>query len=231
MSKVTAAFAKVNTALFAILVAAMAVTIVLSNIGATKGVAFDFGFTQVITDGGFFLFPLAYILGDVISEVYGMRGAKIATFTSFAASGLAAICFWLLIALPAADWYDGQDALARTLGPVWLIVIASLLGFVAGQLLNAWVLVRLKARLGEEHLVSRLIGSTVVGVAVDTVIFCSIAASVIGITTAGDFINYLVVGIVYKIAVEIAVVPLTVLAIKAVKRREPSYQAEVTAGQ
>lgn len=215
----TPAFARTGSQIFTILVAAMAVVIVLSNIGATKGVTFG----PIITDGGFFLFPLAYIIGDILAEVFGFKGARLATLISFGASAFASVTFWIVISLPAASWYDGQEALERTLGPVWQIVVASLLAFLAGQLLNAWILVRLKNRLGERHLVIRLLGSTVAGVAVDTLIFCSIAASVIGISGTGDFLNYLFVGIVYKVGVEIAVVPLTVATIRVIKRHEKTY--------
>ncbi|GAA3711492.1 queuosine precursor transporter [Zhihengliuella alba] len=216
-----AAFASAGSPYFATVLALMAVVVVLSNIGATKGVTFG----PIVTDGGFFLFPLAYILGDVVSEVYGFRAARRAIITTFALSVFTSLCFWVIIALPGAEWYEGQEALAATLGPVWQIVAASLLGFAAGQTLNSWVLVRMKERFGERRLIARLIGSTGVGEFADTLIFCSIAAGVIGITDAGTFVNYVVVGFLYKTAVEVLLVPITTAVIGWFKRREPTYAA------
>lgn len=214
-----AVFASAGSPYYSTVLALMAVVVILSNVGAAKGVTFG----PVVTDGGFFLFPLAYILGDVISEVYGFKVARRAIVTTFALAAFSTLCFWIMIQLPAAEWYDGQEALERTLGPVWLIVLASLLGFLVGQTLNSWVLVKMKERFGERGLVGRLVGSTGVGEFADTLIFCSIAATVIGITDMPTFVNYVLVGFVYKTAVEVLFVPVTTLVIRWFKRREPSY--------
>lgn len=214
-----AGFARRPRTCFDLIVAAYCVVLVLSNVAATKGVAFG----PVITDGGFFLFPLAYVLGDVVSEVYGFRAARRAILTSFAAGLFASVVFWIVIALPPAGFYEGQAAFEAVLGPVPLIVAGSLLGYLAGQLLNAFVMVRVKARTQERHLWARLISSTAAGELVDTLLFCAVAAPVIGITTFGDFLNYAVVGYLYKVAVEVLVMPATYAAIGWVKRRELTY--------
>lgn len=216
-----AGFARRPRTYFDLIVAAYCVVLVLSNVAATKGVAFG----PVLTDGGFFLFPLAYVLGDVVTEVYGFRAARRAIVTSFAAGLFSSVVFWLVIALPPAEFYQGQEAFETVLGPVPLIVAGSLLGYLAGQLLNAYVLVRIRARTQERHLWARLIGSTLVGELVDTVIFCAVAAPIIGISTASDFLNYVVVGYVYKVLVEVVVLPVTYAAIAWLKRREPTYGA------
>lgn len=218
-----AVFAATGSPYFSTVLALMGAVVILSNIGASKGVALG----PIITDGGFFLFPLAYILGDVISEVYGFRAARRSILVTFALAVFAVLAFWVMIALPAASFYDGQQALERTLGPIWQIVLASILGFLVGQLSNAWVLVKLKERFGERGLIGRLIGSSGVGEFLDTLIFCSIAATVIGISTVEDFVNYLVAGFVYKTAVEIIFVPVTWLVIRWFKRREPGYAVQV----
>lgn len=216
---VSARYARVGSYRYPILLAVMAVVLILSNIGASKGVMFG----PIVTDGGFFLFPLAYIVGDVLSEVYGFKASRVAIMTSFGLSVFTALCFWIIIVLPAADWYDGQEALAHTLGAVPLIVVGSLLGFLVGQLANALVMTRMKKRQGERGLFLRILGSTGVGEFLDTLIFCSIAATVIGIEDIPTFINYVVVGFVYKTAVEILFSPLTIWVIGQVKKREPSY--------
>ncbi|BCW52408.1 putative integral membrane protein (TIGR00697 family) [Arthrobacter sp. 1088] len=222
LSKPAPRFASIGSPYFGIMLAIMAVVLILSNIGASKGVVLG----PIITDGGFFLFPLAYILGDVMSEVYGFKVARKAIITSFALSVFASLCYWVIIVLPGfTDEYGTakQAAIEGALGPVPQIVLASLLAFLAGQTINSWILVKMKERTGEKTLWARLMGSSVVGEFVDTLIFCSIAASVIGITDFGMFANYVLVGFVYKTAVEFLFVPITVLVVGYIKKREPSY--------
>lgn len=222
LSKPAPRFASIGSPYFGIMLAVMAVVLILSNIGASKGVVLG----PIITDGGFFLFPLAYILGDVMSEVYGFKVARKAIITSFALSVFASLCYWVIIILPGFNDEYGtakQAAIEGALGPVPQIVLASLLAFLAGQTINSWILVKMKARTGEKSLWARLMGSSVVGEFVDTLIFCSIAASVIGISDAGSFVNYVLVGFVYKTAVEFLFVPITVLVVGWIKKREPSY--------
>lgn len=205
---------------FDLLLAASCVILILSNIGATKGVAFG----PILTDGGFFLFPLAYVLGDVISEIYGFAKARRAIIASFIAAAAAAASFWLLIALPGADFYENQEALQAVLGPVPLILAGSLLGYLTGQLLNAWVLVKIKEATGGRHLWGRLLGSTLVGELADTLIFCTIAAPIIGISSFSDFLNYVLVGYIYKCAVELLLLPVTYPLIGWFRRNEVEAQ-------
>lgn len=148
-----------------------------------------------------------------------MRGARLrAIFLGFVISALASVTFLAVGALPpAADW-PNQEAFDAVLGFVPRIVAASLIGYLAGQLLNAWVLVKLKA-LPEGSLWSRLLGSTVVGEAADTTLFCLIAFG--GIIGGATMVNYILVGYLWKVAVEILCLPITYRVIAAVKRREP----------
>ena len=199
-----------------VLLALFTTIVVLSNIVSTKGVQVG----PLVTDGAFFLFPAAYVIGDVISECYGFRAARRAVWTGFLAMIIAVSTFYVAILLPAASFYEGQAAFAATLGLVPRIVVASLSGYAAGQLLNAWLLTLMKDRLGERGLWKRLLGSTVVGEFGDTLIFCLIAAPVIGISTVGDTANYVVVGFVWKTLVEVAVMPITYLVIRRIKAHE-----------
>lgn len=222
VSMVKAKFASIGSPYFGIMIAAMAVIVILSNIGGSKGVQLG----PITTDGGFFLFPIAYILGDVISEVYGFRVARRAILTTFALSIFASLCYWIIIILPGFTDDFGvakQTAMENALGPVPQIVLASLVAFLAGQTINSLIMVRLKARQGEKKLWMRLMGSSGVGEFVDTLIFCSIAASVIGITDVGTFANYVIVGFLWKTCVEYVLVPVTALVIGWIKKREPSY--------
>lgn len=206
----------VQKSAYPVLLALFTTIFVLSNIVSTKGVQVG----PLVTDGAFFLFPAAYVIGDVISECYGFRAARRAVWTGFLAMIIAVSTFYVAILLPAASFYEGQAAFAATLGLVPRIVVASLSGYAAGQLLNAWLLTLMKDRLGERGLWKRLLGSTVVGEFGDTLIFCLIAAPVIGISTVGDTANYVVVGFVWKTLVEVVVMPITYLVIRRIKAHE-----------
>ena len=206
----------VQKSAYPVLLALFTTIFVLSNIVSTKGVQVG----PLVTDGAFFLFPAAYVIGDVISECYGFRAARRAVWTGFLALIIAVSTFYVAILLPAASFYEGQAAFAATLGLVPRIVVASLSGYAAGQLLNAWLLTLMKDRLGERGLWKRLLGSTVVGEFGDTLIFCLIAAPVIGISTVGDTANYVVVGFVWKTLVEVVVMPITYLVIRRIKAHE-----------
>ena len=195
-------------------------TLIISNITATKGVNIG----PLVTDGAFFLFPLSYIIGDVLAECYGFKTTRRAIYTGFAVLGFALLCFWLAIELPPADFYENQEAFATVLGTVPQLVAAGLAGYLCGQLLNAWSLNAIKKKTGEKSLWARLIGSTIVGEFADTLIFCAIAATAIGISTWGDFTNYVIVGFLWKTGVEILVLPITYRVIAWVKKREGYYQ-------
>lgn len=203
------------------LVALFAAVLLISNITASKGVALG----PLVTDGAFLLFPLSYVIGDVLSECYGWRATRRAVWVGFAALVLAIAFFQVAIWLPPAAFYGGQAAFAATLGAVPRIVLAGLAGYLVGQLLNARVLVALKARTGERRLWARLLGSTVVGEFADTLVFCAIAASVIGVDAPAAFVNYVAVGFLWKTGAEVAVMPLTYRVIAGVKRREGYFAA------
>lgn len=202
------------------MIAIFAALLLLSNIGAVKLIAFG----PIITDGGAFLFPLVYIVGDVLSEVYGLKAARRAIFLAFGLSILASLTFWAVQSAPAADGWENQSAFEAVLGFVPRIVLASVCGFLVGQLLNAYVLVKIKERTAERALWLRLIGSTVVGEFADTLTFCTIAFY--GIITGADFLNYLITGYLYKTLLEVVLLPITYQVIALMKRIEPSYHRE-----
>ena len=222
-------FATTGSAYYPTLIAVFTGLVLISNVAATKGIAFGpiIGDWSLITDGGFIVFPLTYVIGDVLSEVYGFRAARRAIYIAFVMEAVAAFTFWLTAVLPAAEFYTNQAAFEAVVQPFTQLIIAGLAGFIVGQTLNAWVVVRIKARTKEKHLWARLIGSTVLGQFADTLVFCSIAASAIGIATWRDFVTYVALGWVYKTAVEIVVLPVTYRVIAFIKRREPTYQPAV----
>lgn len=192
--------------------------LLIANIAATKLFVVGSNSFHLIFDGGALLFPLTYILGDVIAEVYGFRRTRRVIVMGFALSALAAVTFWVVQLLPPAADYAHQAAFEAVLGFVPRIVVASLLAFLTGQLLNAYVLVAIKRRWGERHLWIRLLGSSVVGEAADTLVFCTIAF--FGVLSGAEFLNYLLVGYVYKLAVEVIFLPLTYPLVGWVKNKE-----------
>ena len=221
-------FATAGSGYYATLVAVFTGLVLISNVAATKGVVFGpiLGDWSLILDGAFICFPLTYIIGDVLAEVYGFKAARRAIFIGFAMAVLAVLMFWLAIAMPPLV-PEYQVHFEAVLGLFPLLLFAGLAGFIVGQTVNAWVVVQIKARTKEKHLWARLIGSTVVGEFADTVVFCSIAASAIGVATWQQFISYVAIGWIYKTAVEVLVLPVTYRVIAFIKHREPTYQPAV----
>lgn len=210
-------YARSTQSFYPFFAAAFCGLLVISNIGATKLIHFG----PIITDGGAFLFPLVYIVGDVLTEVYGFKAARRVIFMGFAMAILAAATFYLIQVSPPADGWDNQAAFESILGFVPRIVLASVCGFLVGQLLNSWSLAWIKGYTREKNLWIRLIGSTVIGELADTLVFCTIAFY--GIITGADFLNYVVVGYVYKTLLEVVLLPITYPTIAAVKRHESTY--------
>lgn len=205
--------------LYAVILATFAGLLVITNIVAVKLISVG----PLIVDGGVFLFPLVYIIGDVLAEVYGFKGARRAIFTGFGLSILATLTIWVVQLSPAANDWPYQQSYEEVLGFVPRIVAASLLAYLAGQLMNAWVLVRLRDRASERsgpisRLWFRLISSTMAGQLIDTIVFCTIAFY--GVITGWDFIGYVALGYVIKVLAEVILLPITTRVIAFVRSRE-----------
>ena len=185
--------------------------LLISNIAATKAFMLGTSTHYLIFDGGAILFPLTYIIGDVLSEVYGFARARRVIIMGFVASLLASLTFFIVQYLPPAPDYENQDAFAAVLGVVWRAVLA--------------LLVWIHRRWGAKHLWARLIGSTIVGEAADTILFCTILFY--GEMTLGNFINYTVTGYFYKVLLEVVLLPLTYPVIAAIRRTEGLEKDEV----
>ncbi len=203
-----------NYRYFSIILAVYVAALLISNIAATKLVALG----PLILDGGAVLFPLVYIFDDVMTEVYGYRRARRAIWTAFGVMLLAIGCFTLVRYLPAAAEYHDQAAYEAVLGFFPQIVVASLLAFLTGSFLNSYIVAKLKVAMKGRQLWLRLLGSTVVGSLFDTVIFCVVAFG--GQLTGASLLNYIAVGLGFKLAVEVVCLPLTYRVIAALKRRE-----------
>lgn len=196
------------------IIALFAAMLLVSNLAATKLIAFG----PIITDGGALLFPLIYIFGDVLTEVYGYKHARRAIWIGFAVMLLAVLCFTVVRYLPGAPEYTAQQAYEAVLGFFPRIVIASLAAYLVGSFLNSYVLARLKVKTNGRKLWLRLIGSTFVGELFDTVVFALIAFG--GILGSGDMIIFVLVGWLFKTGVEVVMLPVTYRLVGYLKRVE-----------
>lgn len=197
-----------------LILASFAAVLLISNLAAVKLIAFG----PIITDGGAVLFPLAYIFGDILTEVYGFRHARRAIWMGFFIMLLAVFAFTVVRFLPAAPDWNIQKSYVDILGFFPRIVGASLIAYLVGEFLNSYVLAKLKVKMGGKHLWVRLIGSTIVGEFFDTIIFCLIAFG--GLISSKDMVSYILVGWLFKTGVEAVMLPVTYRVISALKRRE-----------
>jgi uncharacterized integral membrane protein (TIGR00697 family) len=223
----TASFATAPSGTYAVIVAVFCGLLLISNIAATKTITVIDGLPEflgggIFTDGGAILFPLTYIVGDLLAEVYGLRQAKRAIWVGFALGALASLTFLAVGAAPPGPGYENQEAFVAVLGFVPRIVLASLTGYLVGQFLNAYVVVKIKERTKERNLWARLIGSTAVGQFADTALFAFIAFAGV-FPTWRSLISFTVTGYLYKVLVEVIMLPVTYAVIRAIKKREPGY--------
>lgn len=195
-------------------VAASVATLLISNLGAVKLIAFG----SIISDGGAILFPLAYILGDVMTEVYGYKHTRRAIWVSFVLLLVMVTALTIVRYLPAADEATNVTAFDSIFGFVPRIVLASLAAYVAGEFMNSFVLAKMKVRSRGKQLWKRLVGSTLVGETVDTTIFGLVAFA--GILNGTAMVRFIVIGVMFKTAVEVLMLPVTYRVIAWLKKRE-----------
>lgn len=194
--------------------AAFVGVLIISNIASTKIVQMGpFSF-----DGGTILFPLAYIFGDVLTEVYGYRRSRRVIWTGFAWIVIAAAVFAIVDALPPAEGWDLQASYHSILGQAPRIVLASLLAYLAGEFSNSFVLAKLKVATAGKWLWMRTIGSTLVGEAVDTIVFLLVAFW--GVLTPELLTAVMVSNYVFKVGVEVLFTPVTYRVVNLLKRLE-----------
>jgi len=191
-----------------------AVVLILSNIASTKILSLGwFSF-----DGGTILFPLAYIFGDVLTEVYGYSRARRVIWIGFGANLLMVLTFWIVQKLPPAMDWGNQVAFESILGVVPRIVLGSLCAYLVGEFLNSFVLAKLKIKTQGKHLWLRTIGSTVIGQFADTTLFLLIAFA--GILPWNLIWTIWISNYIFKILVEIILLPITYKVVRLLKKKE-----------
>lgn len=201
--------------LYDMVMAAFVAVLLLSNvIGAAK--LSQLG--GVVFGAGILFFPISYVLGDVLTEVYGYARARRVIWTGFGALVFMALMSWAVVAMPPAPGWNGQAAYEQVFGQVPRIVLASIMAFWAGEFVNSYVLARMKLWTGGRMLWTRTIGSTVVGQGVDSMIFYPVAF--LGVWTPAQVVTVMVTNWAMKVAWEAALTPATYVAVGWLKRRE-----------
>lgn len=207
-----------------IITASFVAVLLISNIASTK----ILDLWRFTFDGGTILFPLAYIFGDILTEVYGFRRSRRVIWIGVVWAGIAAGVFAVVDSLPSADFYEAGDSFSEILGQTPRIVAGSLAAIFVGELTNSALLARLKVATAGRMLWLRTIASTVVGQAVDTAVFLLIAFG--GVFAAGELWDLFASNYVFKVGVEIAFTPITYLVVRWLKRSEgiDTYDTSLT---
>ena len=164
------------------------------------------------------VFPLSYLFGDVLTEVYGFSSARRVVWAGFAAQAVWIVSYWIAAALPPAPFWPHQQAFETVLGSTPRIATAGMSAYLVGEFLNAFVLAKLKIALDGRRLALRLIASTVVGQGVDSVLFLAIAFG--GVFAMSDLVRLAVSVWALKVAWEVCALPLSLPLIAYLKRVE-----------
>ncbi|PIR76749.1 MAG: transporter [Candidatus Magasanikbacteria bacterium CG10_big_fil_rev_8_21_14_0_10_42_10] len=191
-----------------------AVVLLLSNIASTKIAAIG----SMSFDAGLILFPLAYIFGDILTEVYGYAQARRVIWIGFGMNLLMVLTFWLVGLLPADPTWGIQDSYMNILGVVPRIVFASLMAYLVGEFSNSYILAKLKVKTHGKKFWFRAIGSTIIGEGLDTTIFTLVAFA--GILPGSLLITIGLTNYVVKVLVEIIFLPVTYRIVHFLKKKE-----------
>ena len=195
--------------------AAFCVVLVLSNVVGAAKVATLGGLTF---GAGILFFPLSYVLGDVLTEIYGYARARRVIWAGFGATVFAAVMCWVIVIMPPASGWEGQEVYEAAFGQVWRIVGASVIAFWACEFVNSYVLARMKILTAGKHLWSRTIGSTVFGQGVDSLIFYPLAF--LGVWTTEQVVTVMLTNWGLKVLWEVVLTPVTYAVVGFLKRRE-----------
>lgn len=207
---------------FDFVMAAFVAILLLSNvIGAGKVATVDLPLIGAWPFGaGILFFPVSYVIGDVLTEVYGFARARRCIWVGFAALLFMAFMSWVVVALPPAPDWKGQEAYEAVFGQVPRIVFASMTAFWAGEFANSVVLAKMKVWTEGRYLWTRTIGSTVVGQGVDSLIFYPLAFLGAASWTNDLVLKVLVTQWVLKVSWETILTPVTYAVVGFLKRRE-----------
>lgn len=207
---------------FDLVMVAFVVVLVCSNlIGPAKAAQIDLPLLGAVTFGaGVLFFPISYIFGDILTEVYGYSRARRVIWTGFAALIFAAIMAAVVVALPPAPTWENQKVYEIAFGNTWRIAGASMVAYFCGEFVNSYVLARMKVATAGRYMRTRFVASTVAGEAVDSAIFYPLAFWNSGIMPNELVLTLVISQFIAKTFVEIAFLPITTRIVTALKKAE-----------
>jgi uncharacterized integral membrane protein (TIGR00697 family) len=197
---------------FVIIVAVYVTALITANIISVKVI----GFGSVVMPAAIIIFPLSYIFGDILTEVYGYRWARRVIWLGFACNLIFVFFAYMGQLLPAASFWSEQQAYESILGYAPRLLIASFTGYLAGEFINSFIMAKMKVATKGRWLWARTIGSTVFGQGLDTALFIVIAY----VGTASFFPLMILYHWIIKVAIEALATPLTYKAVNYLKRKE-----------
>lgn len=199
---------------FVVIAAVFVTCLITANIIAVKFILF-LGF---LVPAGIIVFPLSYLFGDILTEVYGYAAARRVIWLGFACNLLTVIAIYIGGIAPAAPFWQNQAAYNIILGSTPRLLLASFVAYLVGEFTNSFVLAKLKIATRGRWLWTRTIGSTLVGEGIDTVIFISVAF--LGVIPTASLAQAILTQWVFKVAYEVVATPLTYLIVGFLKRKE-----------
>ena len=204
---------------FEFVMAAFVTILICSNlIGPAKIVQFDW--LPFAFGAGVLFFPVSYVFGDILTEVYGYARARRVIWAGFAGLAFASIMASVIVALPPAPFWENQKAYEIAFGSTWRIALASMVAYFCGEFANSFVLAKMKVLTEGRHLWSRTIGSTIVGEAVDSTLFYPLAFYNSGIIPNDKLPLVMLAQFGLKVAVEVVFTPVTYKVVNFLKRAE-----------
>jgi len=205
-----------------LVMAAFVVVLICSNlIGPAKIAQITLPYLGVVTFGaGVLFFPISYVFGDILTEVYGYARARKVIWAGFTGLGFASFMAAVVVALPPAPFWNNQPAYDIAFGSTWRIVLASMCAYFCGEFVNSYVLAKMKIITGGKWLWTRTIGSTVFGEAVDSALFYPLAFYGTGIIPNDKLPLVMLSQFVIKVGVAVVFTPVTYKVVNALKRAE-----------
>jgi len=205
-----------------LVMAAFVVVLICSNlIGPAKIAQIDLPLLGVVTFGaGVLFFPISYVFGDILTEVYGYARARKVIWAGFTGLGFASFMAAVVVALPPAPFWNNQPAYEIAFGSAWRIVLASMCAYFCGEFVNSYVLAKMKIITAGKWLWTRTIGSTIFGEAVDSALFYPLAFYGTGIIPNDKLPLVMLSQFVIKVGVEVVFTPVTYKVVNALKRAE-----------
>jgi len=199
---------------FVFIVAVFITCLITANIVAVKLVEIS-GF---VLPAGTIIFPISYIFGDVLTEVYGFRQARRVIWLGFFCNFIVVVAIWIGQLLPPSSFWDGQKAYERILGYTPRLLVASFLAYLVGEFANSFVLAKMKIATKGRWLWTRTIGSTLVGEGLDSLVFMILAFA--GAIPMGALLLAILTQWLVKSAYEAVATPLTYIVVNFLKRKE-----------